>query len=75
MAVNRYDKAAPIEYVSQYVPIPFQELVTLGQYYAGERKAAEKQLSDYIKSANEFQSLIAKDVDNYHKIAMNDNMW
>lgn len=74
MAVNRYDKAAPIEYVSQYVPIPFQELVTLGQYYAGERKAAEQQLHNYIKDANEFQSLIEKDVDNYYKIAINDHI-
>jgi hypothetical protein len=35
---NRYDEAAPVRYVSQYVPIPFQELVTLGKYYADERK-------------------------------------
>ena len=74
MAANRYDKPVSYDYVDQYVPIPFQELVTLGKHYAEERKAAEKQLSDYIKSANEFQSLIAKDVDNYHKIAMNDNI-
>lgn len=74
MAANRYDKAVSYDYVDQYVPIPFQELVTLGKHYADERKAAEKQLSDYIKSANEFQSLIAKDVDNYYKIAMNDNI-
>lgn len=74
MAVNRYDQAAPYTYVSQYVPIPFQELVTLGQYYAGERKAAEQQLHNYIKDANEFQSLIEKDVDNYYKIAINDHI-
>lgn len=42
MAVNRYHKAAPIEYVSQYVPIPFEELVTLGKHYAAERRAAEE---------------------------------
>ena len=72
MTVNRYDQAAPYGYVSQYVPIPFQELVTLGQYYGEQRKAAEKELSDYIKSANEFQSLIEKDVDSYYKTAFND---
>lgn len=74
MAANRYDKPVSYDYVDQYVPIPFQELVTLGKHYAEERKAAEKQLSDYIRNANEFQSLISKDVDNYYKIAMNDNI-
>lgn len=74
MAANRYDKTVSYDYVDQYVPIPFQELVTLGRHYAEERKAAEKQLSDYIKNANEFQSLISKDVDNYYRIAMNDNI-
>lgn len=74
MAVNRYDQAAPVQYVSQYVPIPFQELVTLGKYYADERKAAEKELIDYAKSVGEFQSLLTKDVDSYHRIALNNNI-
>lgn len=72
MAVNRYDQPVMYDYIDQYIPIPFQELVTLGQYYAGERKAAEQQLHNYIKEANEFQSLIEKDVDNYYKISFND---
>lgn len=42
MAVNRYDQPVMYDYIDQYIPIPFQELVTLGQYYAGERKAAEQ---------------------------------
>ena len=74
MAVNRYDKAAPIEYVSQYIPVPFQELITLGKYYADERRQAEKDLANYIKSANEFTSLISKDVDTYNKTAFNDQI-
>ena len=45
---NRYDVAAPIEYVSQYVPIPFQELFTLAKYNADETKAAQKELNDYV---------------------------
>ena len=72
--VNRYDQSSPYEYVSQYVPVPFQELVTLGKYYADERKAAEKELNDYAKSIGEFQSLLTKDVDSYHRIALNDNI-
>lgn len=72
--VNRYDQASPYEYVSQYVPVPFQELVTLGKHYADERKAAEKELNDYAKSIGEFQSLLTKDVDSYYNIALNSNI-
>lgn len=71
---NRYDNPVNYEYVSQYVPVPFQELVTLGKYYADERRQAEKDLSDYIKQANEFTSLISKDVDAYNKTAFNDQI-
>lgn len=67
MAINRFFK--PVDY--EYTPIPFQELVTLGKYYADERKQAEKDLADYIKKANEFTSLISKDVDTYNKTAFN----
>lgn len=74
MAVNRYDQAAPVQYVSQYVPIPFQELVTLGKYYADERKAAEKELSNYIKNIGDFHSLISKDNESYRNIALNDQL-
>lgn len=67
MAINRFFK--PVDY--EYTPIPFQELVTLGKYYADERKQAEKDLAEYIKKANEFTSLISKDVDTYNKTAFN----
>lgn len=46
-------------------------MVTLGKYYADERKQAEKDLANYIKSANEFTSLLSKDVDTYNKTAFN----
>ena len=70
MAINRFFK--PVDY--EYTPIPFQELVTLGKYYADERKQAEKDLANYIKSANEFTSLLSKDVDTYNKTAFNDQI-
>lgn len=66
MAVNRYDKAAPIEYVSQYIPIPFQELVTLGKYYADQRREAEEQLASNIKQFGKFVSPSKVDMENYH---------
>ena len=70
MVINRFFK--PVDY--EYAPIPFQELVTLGKYYADERRQAEKELSNYIKQANEFTSLISKDVDSYNKTAFNDQV-
>ena len=72
--VNRYDQAAPVQYVSQYVPIPFQELVMLGKHYADERKAAEKELSSYIKNIGDFHSLITKDNESYRDIAFNERL-
>lgn len=67
MAVNRYDQASPYEYVSQYTPIPFEELVTLGKHYAAERRAAEEQLASNIRTFGKFISPSDVDVANYHK--------
>lgn len=74
MAVNRYDQASPYEYVSQYTPIPFEELVTLGKHYAAERRAAEEQLTQHLKSMSDFHSLITKDNESYYNTMMNDNV-
>lgn len=67
MAVNRYDQAAPYEYVSQYVPIPFQELFALGQYYGAEKKAAEEQLSSNIQKFGKFRSPSEIDTRRYYE--------
>ena len=66
MAYNRFHK--PIE---RYVPIPFQELMTVGKELNAQREKAEKDLTDYIKNANEFTSLLSKDVDTYNQVAFN----
>lgn len=63
MAVNRFFK--PVDY--EYTPIPFQELVTLGKYYADERKQAEKDLATNIKTFGKFVSPSAVDMENYKK--------
>lgn len=63
MAINRFFK--PVDY--EYTPIPFQELVTLGKYYADERKQFEKDISDKIKSFGEFSSISDIDMANYRK--------
>jgi hypothetical protein len=72
--VNRYYTNTPYEYVSQYVPIPFDRLYAVGKEYGERRDAAEKKLTDYVQKVGEFQSLIGKDVDSYYKIALNDGM-
>ena len=61
MAINRFFK--PVDY--EYTPIPFQELVTLGKYYADERKQFEKDLTQTIKTLGEFDSISKVDVQNY----------
>ena len=63
MAINRFFK--PVDY--EYTPIPFQELVTLGKYYADERKQAEKDLATNIKTFGKFVSPSAVDMENYNK--------
>ena len=63
MAINRFFK--PVDY--EYTPIPFQELVTLGKYYADERKQAEKELSENIKTFGKFVSPSTIDMENYNK--------
>ena len=65
MAANRYDNPVNYEYVDQYVPIPFQELVTLGRYYGEQRRQAEEELSDNIKTFGKFVSPSAVDMENY----------
>lgn len=67
MAANRYDNPSPYGYVSQYVPIPFQEMVELGKYYAAERRAAEEQLSSSIQKFGKFRSPSEIDTQNYYK--------
>ena len=65
MAANRYDNPVNYEYVDQYVPIPFQELVTLGRYYGEQRRQAEEELSNNIKTFGKFVSPSAVDMENY----------
>lgn len=69
MAYNRFHK--PIE---RYVPIPFEQLMIVGKELNEQRRQAEEDLHNYVKSASEFTSLLEKDIDSYYKTAMNDNI-
>ena len=69
MSYNRFHK--PME---RYVPIPFEQLMAVGKELNAQRRQAEEDLHNYVKSASEFTSLLEKDIDSYYKTAMNDNI-
>lgn len=62
MAINRFFK--PVDY--EYTPIPFQELVTLGKYYANERKQAEEQFANDLRAFGKFRSPSQVDTQRYY---------
>lgn len=70
MAVNRFDQPVQVEYVSQYVPIPFEQLYKVGKEYNARFDQNQQLLADYNKMWKTFQSPITKDVENYRKIVM-----
>ena len=51
MAVNRYDTPAQLQFINTYVPIPFEQLYTLGKE-ANTR--VDKALEDFGKSMDKF---------------------
>lgn len=59
--MNRYYEPVSIDFQSTYVPIPFQELVTIGRELNARRDAAEKQLRDANREWGKFQTM--SDVD------------
>lgn len=71
MAVNRFDKPAEVQYISQYTPIPFQELYTIGKTYNDRVDSNLERLDSYMKDWKSFTSPIKKDIDTYYSIAMN----
>ena len=66
MAINRFNQPIQAEYVSQYVPIPFQELFTLGRQFNEEREKAEAALTEFNKTYGKFVSPSKIDTKAYH---------
>lgn len=62
MAYNRFHK--PIE---RYVPIPFQELMTVGRELNRQRELAEGELNANIRQFGKFISPSRVDMENYNK--------
>ena len=59
---NRYDIAAPYE----YVPIPFKELFALAKYQQDEANRANAELNANVRKFGSFQSPSAIDTQNYY---------
>lgn len=68
MAVNRFDKPVESQYVSQYVPIPFEQLYKIGKEYNDRVDTAMKTLSDNMKVWNSFKSASLKDMQNWYDL-------
>lgn len=65
--VNRYDSPAQAEFVNTYVPIPFQELVSIGKELNVRRDAAEKVFRDTMTDWKKFYSPSAVDTESWKK--------
>lgn len=72
MAVNRYDEAAyAAPYISQYVPIPFDTLYTVGKAY---NDAVDKTLNDFstaLTSYRKFTSPSTVDTQRWYDLTVN----
>lgn len=70
MPSNRYDKPVEQEYVSQYTPIPFEQLYNLGKAYNERVDKALSDMQDFIKANKEFKSPSAKDTKKYYDLTI-----
>lgn len=70
MAVNRFDNAADVQYISQYTPIPFQELYNLGKAYNDRVDKTYDDLSNAIKQYRQFRSPSAIDTQRYYDLTL-----
>lgn len=66
MRVNRYDKPVQSEYISQYTPIPFEQLYNLGKYYNEQVDKTYSDLSTQLAKWSEFRSPSAVDTKRWY---------
>ena len=64
--MNRFDKPVEGQYVSQYVPIPFEQLYQLGKYYNEEVDKAQQELASSVNKWSEFRSPSAIDTKQWY---------
>lgn len=68
MAVNRFNTPVESEYISQYVPIPFEQLYALGKAYNDRLDKAYEQIASHIEKYKDFQSPSAIDTARWNQI-------
>lgn len=68
MAINRFSTPVESEYISQYVPIPFEQLYALGKEYNTRLDEAYEQMASHIEKYKDFQSPSAIDTARWNQI-------
>lgn len=68
MAVNRFNTPVESEYISQYVPIPFEQLYALGKAYNDRLDKTYEQMASHIEKYKDFQSPSAVDTARWNQI-------
>lgn len=66
MAVNRYDNPAQAKFMNTYVPIPFEQLYTLGKQAKADVDKAMTDLSSTLDKWSDFRSPSAIDTQNWY---------
>lgn len=68
MAINRFSTPVESEYISQYVPIPFEQLYALGKEYNTRLDKTYEQMASHIEKYKDFQSPSAVDTARWNQI-------
>lgn len=70
MAVNRFDKPVESQYISQYVPIPFEQLYKVGKEYNDRLNAAYDDINEQLNKWKEFKSPSAVDTQTFYNLTL-----
>lgn len=70
MASNRYDQAAQASFINTYVPIPFQQLMTIGEAAGNRLKDTQDYLQNNMNKWWQFRSPSQKDTNTYYNETM-----
>jgi hypothetical protein len=74
MAVNRFDKPVESEYISQYTPIPFEQLYAIGKANNEATQKAYDDLNTAFTKWAEFQSPSAVDTKRFYDLTIGAGM-
>lgn len=70
MAVNRFDKPVESQYISQYVPIPFEQLYRVGKEYNDRVDKAYNTINEQLNKWKEFKSPSAVDTQTFYDLTL-----